>query len=179
MKSQTEIAQVMKIFFKEVGVPDAIVCDSHKAQVQGETKKLCQQVGTVTRMLETGTPWANRAELYIGLVKRRILRELKESNCPMVLWDYCAEWVAQVNNSTAKGLYALQGQTPHFTVTGQTPDISNLCQFAWYDWCFYFDDSEAFPHPKQHLGRVLGPAKNAANEMAQWILKSNGRVVPR
>ena len=29
------------------------------------------------------------------------------------------------------------------------------------------------------LGRVLGPAKGDGNEMAQWILKSNGRVIPR
>ena len=29
------------------------------------------------------------------------------------------------------------------------------------------------------MGRVLGPAKGADNEMCQWILKANGQVVPR
>ena len=29
------------------------------------------------------------------------------------------------------------------------------------------------------LGRVLGPAKGAGNEMAQWILKVNGNVISR
>ena len=29
------------------------------------------------------------------------------------------------------------------------------------------------------LGRVLGPSKGEGNEMTQWILKANGRVVPR
>ena len=29
------------------------------------------------------------------------------------------------------------------------------------------------------LGRVLGPARGAGNEMALWMLKANGRVVPR
>ena len=29
------------------------------------------------------------------------------------------------------------------------------------------------------LGRVLGPANGEGNDMAQWILKVNGRVVPR
>ena len=32
---------------------------------------------------------------------------------------------------------------------------------------------------REILGRVLGPAKGEGNEMAQWILKANGRVVPR
>ena len=36
-----------------------------------------------------------------------------------------------------------------------------------------------FPFNKEVLGRVLGPAKGEGNEMAQWVLKANGRVVPR
>ena len=29
------------------------------------------------------------------------------------------------------------------------------------------------------LGRALGPARGEGNELSQWILKSNGNVVPR
>ena len=29
------------------------------------------------------------------------------------------------------------------------------------------------------LDKVLGPAKNEGNDMTQWCLKSNGKVVPR
>ena len=29
------------------------------------------------------------------------------------------------------------------------------------------------------LGRVLGPARGEGNELSQWVLKSNGNVVPR
>jgi hypothetical protein len=32
---------------------------------------------------------------------------------------------------------------------------------------------------KEVLGRVLGPAKGEGNNMAQWILKAKGNVVPR
>jgi hypothetical protein len=32
---------------------------------------------------------------------------------------------------------------------------------------------------REVLGQVLGPAKGEGNEMAQWILKANGNVVPR
>jgi hypothetical protein len=31
--------------------------------------KLCVNMGTELQVLEEGTPWANRAELYIGLLK--------------------------------------------------------------------------------------------------------------
>ena len=61
MKSQKEISQVLKRYFKEVGVPNLIVCDSHKAQVMGETRKLCALVGCNIMGLEAATPQSNRA----------------------------------------------------------------------------------------------------------------------
>ena len=42
-----------------------------------------------------------------------------------------------------------------------------------------YDQTAAFPNNKEVLGRVLGPARGAGNEMVQWILKANGRDVPR
>jgi hypothetical protein len=41
------------------------------------------------------------------------------------------------------------------------------------------ENSASFPFQKERLGRCLGPAKNEGNEMAQWVLKDNGKVVPR
>ena len=60
-------------------------------------------------------------------------------------------------------------------------DISNLCQFDWYvyQWAYFRDQTENFPMNKEVLGKVLGPASGEGNEMAQWVLKSNGKVVPR
>ena len=75
--------------------------------------------------------------------------------------------------------FRLHGSTPHTLATGDEGDISNLCQYGWYEWCYFRDQTAAFPNNKEVLGRVLGPARGAGNEMAQWILKANGRVVPR
>ena len=36
-----------------------------------------------------------------------------------------------------------------------------------------------FPHNQEVLGHVLGPARGEGNELSQWVLKSNGNVVPR
>ena len=58
-------------------------------------------------------------------------------------------------------------------------DISNLCQFDWYQWYCFIEKNSDFPLAREGLGRVLGPAKGKGNEMAQWLLKANGNVVPR
>lgn len=179
MKGVGDIPKAVKMFFKRIGVPDAIICDGHKSQVQGEARKLCQQAGCIIRQLEANTPWSNRAELYVGLFKESVRKELKRTHCPLVLWDYCAEHQAMVNNATAKDLFQLQGQTPFFSVMHEEADISNICQFAFYDWCYYRESTAKFPFPSECLGRILGPSQTVGNEMCQWILRVDGKVVPR
>ena len=78
MKAERETHKAYRKFFKAVGVPDAIVCDGAKAQVMGETKRLCDNVGTTIRQPERNTPWSNQAELYIGILKRAICKALKQ-----------------------------------------------------------------------------------------------------
>ncbi len=89
------------------------------------------------------------------------------------------EYKAKVNNSTARNLYQLGSVTPYQTMYQQEPDISNLCQFKFYDWCYYREETAKFPFPSQVLGRVLGPSDGVGNEMAVWILRVDGRIVFR
>jgi hypothetical protein len=55
-------------------------------------------------------------------------------------------------------------------------DISNLCQFGWYEWCYYREHTASFPNQQEVLGRVLGSARGEGNEMCQWVLKGNRKV---
>ena len=104
---------------------------------------------------------------------------MKQADSPLPLWDYCVERRARINNLTARSLFSLHGQNAYFTVTGQEGDISNLCRFEWYEWCYFREKKNHFPLNQELLGRNLGPSKGEGNEMCQWVLKANGKVVPR
>ena len=80
MKSQTQFQDALHWFCKQVGVPQTLVVDSHKSQTSNQVKRFCDQIGTVLRILETETQWANRAELYIGLLKEAIRKDLQASD---------------------------------------------------------------------------------------------------
>ncbi len=179
MKKESEVLQAVKQFAKEIGAPEALICDAAKAQTSAAMRTFCNEIGTTLRALEEGTPWSNKAELYIGLIKEAVRKDMKASGCPIAFWDYCIERRARINNLTARNLFQLHGTNAHTALTNEEGDISNLCQYAWYDWCFYREQSSKFPFDKEILGRVLGPAKGEGNDMAQWILKANGNVVPR
>ena len=179
MKSKSEVLNAVKQFAKEIGAPDAIISDAAREQTSDPLKKFLKSIGTSLRVLEEGTPWSNKAELYIGLIKEAVRKDMASSNCPLAFWDYCVERRARINNLTSKDLFQLHGQNAYATVHGEAGDISNLWKFGWYEWCTYFEHSSSFPAPKRKLGRVLGPATGMGNEMCQWVLKETGHVVPR
>ena len=93
--------------------------------------------------------------------------------------NLCVERRVRINNLMAKDNFKLHGMTPHTATLAEEGDISSLCQFGWYEWCYYCEQTAAFPHNHEVLGRVLGPAQGEGNEMAQWVLKATRRVVPR
>ena len=78
-------------------------------------------------------------------------------------------------------LFQLNGYNPHTMTFVYESDIYNMCKLGWYKWWHYFDDSRVsmLPFQKECLGHVLVPANSEGNEITQWILKDNGKIVPR
>eukprot|EP00957_Ditylum_brightwellii_P070065 5321271-Ditylum_brightwellii.AAC.1 len=92
-------------------------------------KAFCAEIETTLRVLEEGMLLTNKAELYIDLIKEAVSKDMKESNCPLALWDYYVEQRVRTNNLTAKDSFKLNSTTPHTTLTGEEGDILSLCTF--------------------------------------------------
>ena len=159
MKLKYEVPLALKSFFKTVGVPPKIICDGAPEQIKGESRRLCNKVDTEIIQLERGTPWANRAEGYVGITKSETKTDLKISNCPMVLWCYAVERRANILSASTRNIYELYGQVPQSKISGQQTDISSLAAFGWYEWVYYRDPGQTYPMASERLGRCLGPAE--------------------
>ena len=112
MKSQTEFEDALRLFCKEVGAPRAIIVDPHRSQKSAKVKKFLNSVGTTLQVLEESTQHLDRAELYIGLLKHGVGRDMRETHSPMYLWDYACERRASIKTLTAGNLFQLQGPGP-------------------------------------------------------------------
>ena len=55
-------------------------------------------------------------------------------------------------------------------MSGETPDISNLIQFHWYERVYYYDPLTSFPESKEKLGRFVGIAENVGDTLTYKIL---------
>ena len=76
--------QAVKQFAKEIGAPDVIISDASKAQTNAAVQNFCTNIGTLLQVLEVETPWANKAELYIGIIKEATRKDMKESGAPLI-----------------------------------------------------------------------------------------------
>ena len=179
MASKADVKKAIRLFCKEVGVPSAFICDQSGEQTSRDVTNFIGDVGSSLRLLEEGTPWANRAELVIGHLKASVRDDMRSSSSPIALWDYCMERRAKINNLTAKSMYQLRGVTPYETVHGREGDISVLATFSWYEPIYYLDHGSTFPMARECLGRYLGPSTGVGNEACSWVLKANAKVIAR
>ena len=135
MRRKSEVLQAIKQFAKTIGAPTVIIVDMAGEQMSQVMRKFCNDIGATLWALEEGTPWSNKAELYIGLLKEAVQKDMRESNSPMCLWDYYVERRARINNLMAKNNFKLHGMTPRTATLAEEGNISSLCQFGWYEWC--------------------------------------------
>jgi hypothetical protein len=89
LRKKAEALQAVKQFVKEIGAPKAIICDGAGEQSSHELKHFCEQIGTTLRHWEEGTPWDNRAELYIGILKQAVWTDMQVADSPVAFRDYC------------------------------------------------------------------------------------------
>ena len=179
VKVEHVFISTLQAFNKYVGVPSVLVCNGAKTQTKIEVKDFANKFGTTLRVLENETKWADRAELYIELIKYSTRKDTRETHSVLVLWYYAMERRVIIHQAKSKDMFQMNGTNPHTATFGTEADISNIFQYGWYVWVYYRDQQTSSPQMKECLGWCLGPANNKGNEMAQWILTGNVHVVPR
>ena len=127
----------------------AILLNGWIASVQSQEKYPSKPIEIIVPFLPGGS-----ADLVGRLVADRLKRKFRVpvsivnkpgGNC-------CAERRAQIFNLTAKNLFQLEGQNPHLATFGEMGDISNLCQFGWYEWCYFRQHNAGFPQMQDENG---------------------------
>ena len=64
-------------------------------------------------------------------------------------------------------------------MNGETTNITQLCEFGWYDWVYFHDNAVTYPDDKWVLGQWLGPSIGVGPALCAKLLKGNGQRVYR
>ena len=168
-------AGALRSFIEFVGLPTTLHSDGHNNFVQGAFKKMLRKFHIPHTTTEPHSPWQNRAEYAIGELKQYSRRLMFHTQTPIRLWCFCFNYCADVLSLCATGRFELQGRTPFEIVTNYTPDISEYVQFAWFDWCYYYDQE----NKSKCLCRWLGPAAGIGQAFCSYLLLSNAEFIAR
>ncbi len=178
MKLKSEASLALQELIQDVGIPSHIHTDGAKEMTQGNWKKICNEFAIKMSQTEKASPWQNRTEIEIREMKKHVRRLMERGQSPSKLWDFCVNYASQLRNNIVRPLVHLHGRTPYELLTGNTPDISELLEFEWYQPIWYFEPSE-FPHQNKLLGRWMGAAHRIGQALCYWILPESGVPIAR
>jgi hypothetical protein len=177
VRLKSEVHEGLSLLFKRDGVPPAIIMDDSKEQTLGKFAKKMREADCWLKQTEPYSAWQNAAEGVIRELKKGAGRKMVKTKTPKRLWDDCLEFESLIRSNTAHDIYELGGETPETIMSGETSDISQLCELSWYEWLKFRDGAASFPQDKQVLGRYLGPSIDIGPAMTAKILKANGSVI--
>jgi hypothetical protein len=162
---------------------ECLECD-HPRQCKGNDRRTIQEEGfeswsSTSPTIEAYTPNSNLAEHVTRELKRSYRRVmLAAKNAPECLWDLCLQHVAAIRCHTVLSIRDLNGETPAAKMTGDTPDISHLAEFGWYDWVWYLSP-EDIRMERRSLGRYVGHSSDIGDAICARILTSKGKFISR
>lgn len=94
MRSEAQALEALRTFLHETGIPIELHTGRAKAPTLSEWRDICRKFNIYMAATEPYSPWQNPAELAGGIMKRRCKGIMRATNTPVVLWDYCLEYLA-------------------------------------------------------------------------------------
>jgi hypothetical protein len=174
LKKEKEAHEALSLLFHRYGVPNVMVMDGAKAQVEGGFRRKLRDAGCHINQTEPHTQSSNMGEGAVRELKKGVGRQILRSGGPKRCWDDCIIREAYVRSHTSLDIYGLEGQVPERKIKVETVDISNIAEYAWYEWIKLRDTEAKFPVSKIQLGRDLVAAIDIGPAMTRKIMKQNG-----
>jgi hypothetical protein len=94
---------------------------------------------------------------------------------PPKTWLLCSEYLADVHNIASDK--SLRWQVPFTIRHGETPNISALLHYQFYEKIYYLDPGETFPKSKEKPGYWVGVATNVGDALTYKILTDDTEQV--
>lgn len=176
MNSKKHYPTALKDFMRDEGIPSVVHSDNAKEQTSSQVEDIYRRYLVKNTSTEPDHPWQNPAETQIISKAKSFARALlDQTGAPAYLWLLAMEYFAYVHNRLSND--QLGGKTPYFYRHGETPDISALLSFQFYQQVYYLDAGEKFPSTREKAGYWVGVAEHVGDHLTYWILTDDHQYV--
>jgi hypothetical protein len=140
------------------GAPTKLFSDNACAEMSNKTKAILRNFGIAEGYSELHYQYQNAGEREIQDVKKDATMAMNLTNTPYAYWPLCVEYIVMVKNHTAR--VVLRDHTPQEKQTGQTPDVSKLLQYCWWEPVYFLNEDG-----EEVCGRWAGVAEHVGDEL--------------
>jgi hypothetical protein len=168
MKTDGDFVNALEDEIRFRGAMDVLFTDNAQAEISNRVKDLLRNYRIRDHQSEAYYQQQNFAERYIQELKKLANRIRNKSGCPPEMIMHVLEYVVFIWNRTARRI--LRWRTPIEALTGQTPDISMLLHFRFWQRVYISNyqqrDGTGFPSESNEIEvRFIGFAETTGHAM--------------
>ena len=93
----------------------------------------------------------NYGEILAKKSKLLSNRLMVRRNVPLRLWCYVLEYAYELESMMVSTMYRNKSRSGYKMIFGNTPDISEYVEFGFYNFCWYWNTQQIYPHEKKSL----------------------------
>ena len=182
VKTDKQFVKTLEDNIRRRGAMDKLISDGAKAEVSKRAHDILRSYCIEDWQSEPHYQHQNYAERRWGVIKPLVNFLLKKTGAPYSTWLLALEYVCYILNRTATP--SLNWKTPLEVLEGDTPDISAIMQYEFWEPVYYRvgnKDEISFPSgPPEATGRFVGFASNVGHAMTFKILtEDTGKIIQR
>ena len=183
MRTDGDFVNALEDEIRFRGAMEILFTDNAQAEISNRVKDILRNYRIRDHQSEAYYQQQNFAERYIQELKKLANRVRNKSGCPPDMIMHVLEYVVFIWNRTARRI--LRWRTPIEALTGQTPDISILLHFRFWQRVYISNyqqrDGAGFPSESNEIEvRFIGFAETTGHAMTFKVFNpATGAVLYR
>ena len=180
MKSDKEFVNTLWDEIRKRGAMDKLVSDRAQVEISNKVKEVLRYLVIDDWQSEPHYQHQNPAERRYRHLKKNTNKVLNRTGAPASMWLLCLLYVCFIMNRLA--VASIGGRTPAEKVYGETPDISMIPRFQFWEPVYFsrndMGDGKNFPSKSDEAkGRFVGFSEDVGHKMTYKILTDDTYTV--
>jgi hypothetical protein len=172
MSTDKQFVNTLEDNIRYWGAMDKLISDRAQLEISNRAKDLLRAMAIEDWQSEPGYQHQNFAEHRYNTLKSTSNTVISRFGAPDYTWLLSLMYVCYILNHTATE--SLGWRTPLEKLNGQTPDISALITYHFWEPVYYMIEDASFPsEPTERTGHFVGISEHVGNAMTYKILTND------
>ena len=176
MHSDSQFIHALQDTIRKYGAMDQLVSDGGEALISNKVRDVLRHLCIRDWHSEPHYQHQNPAERRYRDIKTNLNSTMNASGAPANCWLLCLHYVIFIMNRTA--LQSINWRTPYERLYGNTPDISMIYRFKFFESVYVKRDEsrggKQFPSSSNEIaGRFVGFSEDVGHGMTYIVLTDN------